>query len=151
MDGMTVSLATSEHVSLLLGMMEDFNRIEQIEWTRQRCEPALRHLLESVDLGVVGLLVEDETEAVLGYFVLTWGYDLEFNGRDAFLTELYLMPEARGRGLSRPFLGRIEAIAREHGVHALNLMVRPEHPAPYRLYTGAGYRSPPRVFLSKDL
>jgi ribosomal protein S18 acetylase RimI-like enzyme len=149
MDALTVSLATSRDVPKLLEMMEDFNRIEEIEWARDQGEVALRKLLSDRNLGVVGLL--QEQGATVGYFVLTWGYDLEWNGRDAFITELYLLPGGRGRGLSRSFLSKIEAVARDHESHALHLMVRPENTAARRLYEGAGYESPPRIFLSKDL
>lgn len=149
MNGMTVSLATPSEVPVLLDMMEDFNRIEKIEWERGRGEEALRRLLGNRELGVVGTLVE--AGVTIGYFVLTWGYDLEWNGRDAFLTELYLVAPARGHGKSRPFLARIEEIAKEHGVQALHLMVRPEQGAAHRLYQGAGFEVPPRLFMSKDL
>ena len=149
MDGTMVSLATLNEVPALLDMMEDFNRIEQIAWDRARGEVALRRLLGDRELGVVGTL--SMSDATIGYFVLTWGYDLEWNGRDAFLTELYLVASARGQRKSRPFLDRIEAIAREHGAQALHLMVRPEHGAAYRLYQGAGFEVPPRVFMSTHL
>ena len=149
MNKTTIMLATLTEVPRLLDMMEDFNRIEQTTWNRGDGATALLRLLNDRDLGVVGLLVESEN--VVGYFILTWGFDLEWNGRDAFLTDLYLIPGVRGRGLSRPFFAQIEGIARDNGANALHLMVRPENTAAYRLYEGAGYRSPPRVLLSKDL
>lgn len=149
MDALTVSLATSQDVSQLLDMMEDFNALEKIVWTRSQGEGALRKLLSDSALGVAGLL--QEGGVTVGYFVLTWGYDLEWSGRDAFITELYLRPGARGRGLSRTFLSQIEAVARDQESRALHLMVRPENTAARRLYEGAGYESPPRIFLSKDL
>jgi GNAT superfamily N-acetyltransferase len=49
---------------------------------------------------------------IVGYSVLTWGYDLEWNGLDAFLTELYLVPEVRGKGLGKTVLTRIESFAK---------------------------------------
>jgi ribosomal protein S18 acetylase RimI-like enzyme len=88
---------------------------------------------------------------IRGYLALTWGFDLEWNGRDAFLTELYLLPAARGRGLGRRVLPLIEELARAQGARALHLMVRPENLAALQLYRGAGYSSPPRTFLTKDL
>jgi ribosomal protein S18 acetylase RimI-like enzyme len=149
MNGTTVMVATLNDVPLLLDMMEDFNRIEQTTWNRVDGAPALRRLLGDRDLGIVGLLVE--SDKVVGYFILSWGYDLEWNGRDAFLTDLYLVPPARGRGLGRSFFAEIETKARECETQALHLMVRPENTAARRLYEGAGYRSPPRILLSKDL
>jgi len=72
-------------------------------------------------------------------------------GRDAFLTDLYLEPELRGRGVGRYVMAAIEEVARAAGAAALHLMVRPENEPAVRLYGRAGFRSPPRTLLSKAL
>lgn len=133
----------------LLDMMEDFNRLEQIPWTRSDADAPLRTLLRDPALGLVGLLELDGASA--GYFVLAFSFDLEWCGRDAFLTELYLRPERRGRGLGRRALAEAEALARAHEVRALHLAVRPDNAAALRLYRGAGFVDPGRVMLSKPL
>lgn len=115
----------------------------------RRRSPALEKLLVSPQLGVVGLVLEDDT--LRGYFVVTWGYDLEWYGRDALLTELYLLPEARGRGLGREVIAMIEALAVERGARALHMVVRPENEPAVRLYQGAGFEASPRTFMTKRL
>jgi len=130
-------------------MMEDFNELERTPWDASAKERALRTLLAAPELGLVALL--DSERGVDGYFVLTWGYDLEWDGRDSFLTELYLVPGARGQGLGRAALEAAETLARVHGARALHLMYRVENVAAGRLYLSHGYTSPPRVFLSKVL
>jgi len=149
MSSLRLRIAAPEDVPLLLGMMEPFNTLEQTPWEPVAKERALRTLLADPSLGVVGLLAGEGGPT--GYFVLTWGYDLEWDGRDAFLTELFLVPEARGRGLGSRALEHAEAVAREHGARALHLMARDENVAARRLYARHGYASPPRVFLSKAL
>jgi ribosomal protein S18 acetylase RimI-like enzyme len=133
----------------LLPMMEAFNRAEGIDWDPSGAEPAVRRLIEDGSLGTIGLFERDGR--VVGYFVLTWGFDLEWHGRDAFLTEIYLEPPARGQGLGARALSHVESLARDRGAAALHLMVRPENEAAVRLYAGAGYTAPPRTFLSKEL
>jgi len=130
-------------------MMASFNGLEQIAWNASDKRPALARLLADSSLGAVALL--ERGDLTVGYFVLTWGYDLEWDGRDAFLTELFLEPEARGQGLGRQALELAEAVAREHGGRALHLMVREDNHVARRLYAGCGYVSPPRIFLSKQL
>ena len=100
-------------------------------------------------MGFVGL-VEVDARGV-GYFIVTWGYDLEWGGRDSFLTDIYLEPEARGAGAWTHVLASIEDVARNAGAAALHLMVRPENEPAVRLYTRAGFLSPPRTLLSKRL
>ena len=148
MVNVTIRIAGPADLDVLLDMMESFNEYERIPWKRATGEAPLRTLLGDLSLGLIGFA---ETEGKpLGYFVVTWNYDLEWNGRDAFLTELYLVPEARDRRLGRTLLAEAERLAVAHGAHALHLMVRPENERAYALYVKAGYVSPKRVFLTKE-
>ena len=130
-------------------MMTDFNHLEAIDWTFERGEAALRQLLATSELGYVGLALVEE--ALCGYFVLTFGYDLEWNGRDAFLTELYLVPSARGCGFGRRLLAEAEAKAQERGAGALHLVVRPENAPALGLYLSTGFHETERRLLTKPL
>jgi L-alanine-DL-glutamate epimerase-like enolase superfamily enzyme len=109
MAGMQVRMARAEDLGPVLEMMGDYNRLEQIEWSKERCAAPLGELLGDHSLGMV--VVAEQDGAAAGYAVLTFGYDLEFGGRDAFLTEFYLMPAVRGRGLSRVLLSEVERCA----------------------------------------
>jgi ribosomal protein S18 acetylase RimI-like enzyme len=140
--------AADEDVPRLLTWMSAFNVLEGIDWSPASGEPALRRLLGDPSLGYVGIA---ETDGPIGYFVVTWGYDLEWDGRDAFLTEIYVQTEHRGRGQGRRLLSAVEAVARAEGARALHLMVRSENLVALRLYESAGYTSPPRVFYTKVL
>lgn len=149
MSSVRLRLAEERDIPVLLTMMEPFNAFERTPWDPVAKERALRTLLSDTNLGVVGLL--STAEESVGYFVLTWGYDLEWDGRDAFLTELFLVPGARGQGRGSEAMSHIEATAREHGARALHLMVRNENIVARRLYARHDYACPPRIFLSKPL
>jgi len=149
MESLSLEIASKADVPVLLGMMEPFNGLEHLPWRPIATESALLKLLADSSLGVAGLF--QRAGSNLGYFVLTWGYDLEWAGRDAFLTELFLLPEARGQGLGSSAMALLEQFAKEQGARALHLMVRTENTAARRLYERQGYKSPPRIFLSKEL
>lgn len=149
MNSLSSRLASEPDIPVLLSLMQPFNAFEKTPWEPRAKERALRTLLADTRLGVVGLL--STTDRPVGYFVLTWGFDLEWDGRDAFLTELYLDVPARGRGLGREAIEHLETVAREYGARALHLMVRDENLVARRLYARHGYLSPPRIFLSKEL
>lgn len=88
--------ASRQDVPQLLGMMEDFNRLEGIPWRRERSGLALLELLSTLSLGRVGVV---EVEPGLGgYGLLAYGFDLEFGGKDAILNEFSLLPRLRGKG-----------------------------------------------------
>ena len=141
--------ATVADLPRLIPMMQAFNLLEGIDWDPARARPALTRLMEDSSLGTIGLV--EYGDRLVGYFVLTWGYDLEWNGRDSFLTEIYLEPATRGQGVGARTLALIESLARDGGAAALHLMVRPENQAAVKLYASAGYLSPPRTFLTKEL
>lgn len=111
-------------------------------------EAALDQLLRTPALGGAWLIERDG--AVIGYAITTYGYDLEFNGRDATLTELWIDPEARGSGAGGEVLALLEPELRACGVHALHLQVRPENPA-FRLYQRSGFIASPRTVMTRRL
>ena len=149
---MQLRVADVADVPALLDMMADFNRIEAIAWDRVSAEPPLRRLLGAPELGLIGLieLVERGAE-LLGYGVLTWGFDLEYAGRDAFLTEFYLRPEVRGQGLAAAAIELLLAEARRHAALAVHLVVRHENAPALRVYAKAGFVAPGRLLLTKKL
>ena len=146
---LTTRLAVLADLEDLVPRIEAFFAIESIPYDDDLVRAGLVRLLAEPDLGVVVLL--EEGPRTVGYGVVTWGFDLEFGGRDAYLTDFFLDADARGRGLGRPALGEFERVAKEHGVRQLHLMVRPENHAALRLYLTSGYVRPPRLFFSKAL
>ena len=141
--------ATDEDLEPILTMMEDFNAIEAIAFDRAAFAPRLRTLLGDRALGGVLLFTVDGAPA--GYAVVTWGWDLEFAGRDAFLTELYVVAARRGQGVGRAGLAAAEAFAQAGGAHALHLLVRHENAPARALYDAAGFATQPRLIMTKRL
>ncbi|WP_437321831.1 GNAT family N-acetyltransferase [Sorangium sp. So ce385] len=141
--------ADAAHIPLVLDMMEDFNAGEEIPWDRGAVEASLRRLLADAALGFVVVAVT--ARGLEGYAVVTFNYDLEFRGRDAFVTELYVRPAARGAGLGRLLLASAEAMAVAEDARALHLLVRPDNTRAIALYRASGFVQTPRVMMTKDL
>lgn len=135
-------------IPALLTLMVDFNRVEDIPFDPVETVSALERLLEDRTLGFVLVIAAPQ---LVGYAVTTYNYDLEFDGRDAFITEVYIQADHRRRGLARRLMIAVEAEARRCRVHALHLMVRPENEAARLLYTDVGYEQNPRVVMTKVL
>jgi GNAT superfamily N-acetyltransferase len=53
---------------------------------------------------------------------------------------MYVVPAARGRGVSKVVLAALEDAARERGWTTLRLETGPRQPEAIALYSGAGYR-----------
>ena len=123
--------------------MEAFNRAEHIEMRREVTGPALTRLLADPSLGRV-IVADDHS----GYAVVTWGFDLEFGGRDAFLTEIYVSPDCRRTGLGRRLLDEVLRVAKAEGAGAVHLGVYPDNHAALALYRAAGFAKIPRDLYS---
>lgn len=137
----------------LLPLVQALNDHEAIPWQATPLASALARLLGDSTLGLV--LVADEVggpeRPPAGYAIATFGFDLEFAGRDAFLTELYVAPAARGQGLGRRLLAAVELELRAADIRALHLMVRPDNAEARALYDDVGFVEVPRRILTKRL
>lgn len=114
-----------------------------------RGEAAALMIARGHPLGRAWLIVE--AGETVGYAVLCLGFGIEYGGPDAFVDDLYLVPHARGRGLGRAVLERLEGEARALGLHALFLVVDPENRRARRLYEGRGFAGTHWLLMAKPL
>jgi ribosomal protein S18 acetylase RimI-like enzyme len=146
---MRIRSAVGEDAQTLAPLMREFNAVEAIAWRPDAVAGAFARLCADSSLGFA-LVAEDEG-AVAGYVVVTYNYDLEFAGRDGFVTELFVVRERRGHGLGRALLAAAEAHARGEGAQALHLLVQPDNHVAQALYRRAGFAVTPRVMMTKLL
>ena len=142
-----VRAATQDDVDEIVPRTKALNAEEGIVIDDASLIAAVKRLLAEPSLGGVWLVEED---GVIGHAVVTYGYDLEFGGRDAFLTELWVDEPHRGRGAGTTLLAAIDEALVANDIRALHLQVRPENPA-LRLYERIGFAQSPRVVMTKRL
>ncbi|MEW5854470.1 MAG: GNAT family N-acetyltransferase [Myxococcota bacterium] len=141
--------ATAQDLPLLLELSRELNTLEHIPFNPDEMRPLLRQLLADANVGRLWLLrVDDETA---GYAMLTFGFDLEYRGRDAFITELFIRPPFRGRGLGTQALTLVLDAARNLGLSAVHLEVRPENGSAVRLYRNLGFKAHERITMTRWL
>lgn len=142
-----VRAATLADVPEILPRTRALNTHEGIEIRDDLLEAALHRLLGDPSLGGVWLI---EDARPIGYAVVTYGYDLEFGGRDAYITEIWIDERDRNRGAGTAAMELLADAVRALGVQALHLQVRPENPA-LRLYERIGFVRSPRLVLTRRL
>lgn len=143
------TLAGASDVELLVELMREFYAIEHLEFDDGTARRALEQILSDRRFGVVHLIQVDDAAA--GYLVLTFGFSLEFGGRDALLDEIYLRENFRGRGIGKASLELAEAVCREEGIRALHLEVDRVNTRAQKVYRQAGFRDHDRYLLTKWL
>ena len=131
-----------------LAFMEAFYREGGFEWHPDVAR-ALERLLGDPTLGSVFLIEADGP--LVGYVALCFGFSLEFRGRDGFVDEIYVTPEARRRGIARAALLSLIEEARRLGVMALHLEAVKGNAHLMRLYASLGFLERPHPFLTRVL
>lgn len=141
--------ATIEHAPRIVPLMHAFNEAEKIAWRPDTMIEALRRLLREPALGLGVVARERDSAAMVGYGLATFGFDLEFAGRDSFVTELYVEPVRRGLGIGRDLLEAMVRELGEAGANAVHLMVRPENEKARTLYESHGFHEVPRLLMTR--
>lgn len=143
------TLADASDADLLVELMREFYAFEHLEFDERIARHALRQILNERAFGVIHLIRVGQ-EAV-GYLVLTFGFSLEFRGRDAFVDELYLRENYRGRGIGRASLELAAEICRKEKIEALHLEVDRVNTRAQSVYRQAGFRDHDRYLLTRWL
>jgi len=139
--------ATLTDLATLLSMQRTFYEHEGYPHAAAAHERAMRELLGDPRFGRIVLMERDGAAA--GYLVVTFGFSLEFGGRDAFVDELFVLPHARGLGLGTQALAIAEEVCRDAGIHALHLEVEFTNEPAKRLYARTGYAEHTRHLMTK--
>ncbi len=142
-------LAEPSDADTLVEMMRDFNTHERIAFDEGEVREVLAQLLAHDSYGLVSLILLGGE--VAGYVVITFGFSIEFRGRDALIDELFLKDEFRGRGLGSAALRFAEDICRERGIRALHLEVDRGNTVAQSVYSRAGFLDRGNHLLNKWL
>ena len=80
---------------------------------------------------------------------MTFWFDIEFGGRCAALTDIYLSPSSRRKGFGSCMLRHIEKFSIKAGCGALELQVEDDNFEALAFYKACGYRRHDRIPMSK--
>jgi ribosomal protein S18 acetylase RimI-like enzyme len=133
----------------LLDFVKAYYDFDEIPYRSERIRTALRILLRDPSLGRVWIIRYGRK--AVGHAILTFGYDLEFNGRQATITELFIAPAYRSRRLGSKMINLIEDTCRQLGIGALELQVERDNVRAQSLYRKLGFRTHDRIAMSKML
>ena len=138
-------LATVADLEVLLPLMQGYYRDDHLEFDATRQRAALCRLLQEPQWGRVWLIQLQNRP--IGYVAVCFGFSLELGGNDAYLDELFVLPEARGQGVARYALQHLSGALAELGICALHLEVDQRNVSAQRLYSALGYLKRERYFL----
>jgi ribosomal protein S18 acetylase RimI-like enzyme len=140
-------VAQPSDAETILDLMHALYEFDGYGYDREKARTALIPLLENSEFGRAWIVLDDDF--AVGYVVLCFGYSLEWLGRDAFVDEIYLRKEYRGRGWGKKTMVFIEDAARDLGIRVLHLGVAEGNNTALRLYEAIGFSKHRATFLSK--
>lgn len=136
-----------ENIDILLTMIEEFYLLEHIPYEKEILRDCLHDIIQNPVLGIVRLVIIDDAPA--GYFVLTFGYSLEYHGRNAVLDEFYIREAYQRKGAGTECLKYIEEYCRTENIIAVHLVVDRVNQRAKDLYHRNGYEVHDRYLMSK--
>jgi ribosomal protein S18 acetylase RimI-like enzyme len=139
-------LASSTDIELLHDFMRQFYAIDAYPFDVDLARSTMLQIVEDASLGRVWLI--DHQEIAIGYVVLTFGFSLEYHGRDAFIDELFLLEAYRGQGIGSQVMQLVLDACPALGIHALHLEVERTNVAGQRLYHKYGFKEHDRSLMT---
>src|SRR5438874_9299541 len=132
-----------------IGLMREFYQTTQMRFDEEVARTALRKTLLDPSLGSVYLVTLEKD--VIGYFVLTFCFSLEFHGKFALLDEIYVLEAFRKQKLGSAIVEFVEGVCRKMGIKALRLEVGHENQTAQALYRTMGFTQDLRYLFTKWL
>ena len=129
----------------LLPLVAAFHEEMQIAQTDDERQRALVPLLEGSPYGEVYLA--GPARAPVGYCIITFGWSVEFGGRDGFVDEIFIRRSVRKRGLGSEILRALPERLKDKGLRALHLEVDRDDTASRALYEKMRFQSRERYML----
>jgi ribosomal protein S18 acetylase RimI-like enzyme len=139
--------ATPNDIEPLIAMMRELYAHDGLAFDEANARRALSGLIADKTFGRAFLIII--AGEVAGYVVLTFGYSLEFHGRDAFVDELYLRDDYRGQGIGKRALRFLTEICAAEGVGALHLEVERSNTPAQAVYRKFGFKDHDRYLMTR--
>jgi ribosomal protein S18 acetylase RimI-like enzyme len=133
----------------LVELMTEFYAETATPFDPDRTVRAFETLLGDASRGRAWIL--ERYGSAAGYAVLAVGFSMEYGGRDAFLDDLFVREEHRGRGLGRAAMQAVLAECERRGVRALHLEVARDNTAAKELYRRFGFADHDRQLMTVRL
>ena len=142
-------MAQTSDLPELAEWIKRYYAYDHIEYQEMQVRQGLWNLLENEALGTTYFV--SQNDRLIGYFILTYSFDIEFGGQHGVLTDLFFDEEARRSGIGTKTLEFIEQLCLKLGFSCLLLQVGIDNLKAQTFYQKAGITTLARHILVKDL
>ena len=128
----TFKLLQSSQIEIIIQMMLDFYAIDNYTFKIVKTRELFKEFCANESLGKAYLIFNDNE--IVGYFILTFVFSFEYQGRIAFLDELFIKNEQRGLGIGNKTIQFILSLINEFNIKMIYLEVENHNENAQKLY-----------------
>jgi GNAT superfamily N-acetyltransferase len=132
--GVEISAVREEEFEALLPLISAYQRFYEVDDVDpDRNRSFFRRFLAPSEVGLL-LAARDEAGTILGYACLYWHFSSLQALETVLMNDLFVAPEARGRGVGRALIEATAEVARERGAAWVEWSTAPDNHTAQRLY-----------------
>lgn len=124
-------------VETIVSMMQEFYAIDNYPISVDVSKDLFQEFISNENLGKAWLILSDNK--TVGYLILTFVFSFEYQGRIAFLDELYVTEKARGKGIGSKATAFITTESQKLSLKLIYLEVEKNNKKAQKLYLASGF------------
>jgi ribosomal protein S18 acetylase RimI-like enzyme len=128
---------TTADIETIVSLMEEFYAIDNYPIKSDVSKALFEEFISNKNLGKAWLIVSDNE--IVGYLILTFVFSFEYQGKIAFLDELYVTEIARGKGIGSKAIEFIKDESHKLSLKLIYLEVEPHNKKAQNLYIANGF------------
>ncbi|MDD2673456.1 MAG: GNAT family N-acetyltransferase [Flavobacterium sp.] len=128
---------TTADIETIVSLMEEFYAIDNYPIKSDVSKALFEEFISNKNLGKAWLIVSDNE--IVGYLILTFVFSFEYQGKIAFLDELYVTEKARGKGIGSKAIEFIKDESHKLSLKLIYLEVEPHNKKAQNLYIASGF------------
>ena len=141
-------------IEAITTMMQDFYAIDNYPIDIEVSKKLFKEFISDENLGKAFLIChsnEGRTSELVGYVILTYVFSFEYKGKIAFLDELYIKENFRGKGIGKQTIDFIKEQASNQNVKLIYLEVENHNQNAQKLYLANDFEVHNRKLLKHKL
>ena len=136
-------------IDIIVKMMQEFYAIDNYPIDTTISKSLFKEFIDDKNLGKAWLILSDNE--IVGYVILTFIFSFEYQGKIAFLNELYLSKKARGKGIGSKAVAFIIEESKKSSLKLIYLEIENHNQNAQKLYLASGFELHNRKLMAHKI
>lgn len=124
-------------IETIVDLMQKFYAIDNYPIDKETSKSLFKEFITNENLGKAWLILSENE--IVGYVILTFVFSFEYQGKIAFLDELYLTEKARGKGIGSKTIAFILDESKKAALKLIYLEIENHNQNAQKLYLANGF------------